>query len=117
MTGRLVAHAVSSVLEWETLVPDQLLSWEDALLRARAAGDGWRVPEVDELLTLISYGRAYPATIVFPDCPRDWFWSATPQVGAGSAATFWAVSFSTGEVRPLDGTELIRVRLVRGGRP
>jgi hypothetical protein len=57
----------------------------------------WRLPECDELLTLVDRSRISPAIAIefFPNCKNDWYWSATPYAGSpGDYA--WLVYFSYG---------------------
>lgn len=98
------------------------LDWADALARASEqasqTGLAWRLPNVNELASLIDRGRWAPAldTKVFPDNPSDWVRSATPYVADRSYA--WSVHFDTGMVG-FDGhfdTTADAVRLVRNGQ-
>ena len=59
---------------------------ETAIEQARKAGDGWRLPTADELLTLVARDCGEPAidAEVFPDVPLDpggegsLYWTSTP---------------------------------------
>jgi hypothetical protein len=80
----------------------------------------WRLPEIEELLSLVDYGATLPLTI-----DRDWFpnvsghyfflyyWSSTPNVGVSGAV--WTINFGLGYVSyDLSfSTARHRVRLVR----
>ncbi len=63
----------------------------------------WRLPSAIELLSIVDYGVAPPATdhTYFPGTPASFFWSATPV--AGSTTNAWVVDFAHGyvNVRPL----------------
>ncbi|MBI1906989.1 MAG: DUF1566 domain-containing protein [Rhodocyclales bacterium] len=95
-------------------------TWQAALDLAEAhdfAGrGGWRLPNINELRSLVEECRAYPAinNTIFPAPPNDDFWSGSPYAGVSYGA--WGVNFSYG-VPYFDfrsGTH--HVRLVRGGQ-
>jgi len=97
-------------LEWQEEVPDREFTWEQAKEYAASLGDGWRLPTIKELLTLVDYEKHNPACSVFPDCPSDWFWSS-PVSGGASAA--WYVSFYAGNMSYSVVSSAYRVRCVR----
>jgi hypothetical protein len=78
----------------------------------------WRLPETEELRSIVSYDRYGPAidTNYFPDTRSTWFWSASPDVGSSGDA--WTVGFNEGRNGNLDkGYDYdAAVRLVRGGQ-
>jgi uncharacterized repeat protein (TIGR01451 family) len=77
----------------------------------------WRLPTYKELLTIVDYSQSSPATnsIVFPDAPSSFFWTATDSAVLSSLA--WIVDFAYG-TGVLDGnlpkTTSFSARLVRG---
>ena len=104
--------------------------------QARQAADqvsGWRLPNIQELRTLVYCSSGQPArfknndagcsgnyerpTIVaeaFPNTPRAWFWSASPVAGHSDRA--WFVNFLDGFDFSNPKSHNCRVRLVRGGQ-
>ena len=91
-------------------------NFADAEQAVAALGDGWRMPTIDELATLVDRTRYNPAinTEAFPDTESDWYWSSTPHAKYTSAV--WVVNFHLGTVggglRDLNGC----VRAVRSGQ-
>ena len=81
-------------LEWQAEVPAREFTWAEAKEYAESLGDGWRLPTIKELLTLVDYEQVGPACSVFPDCPSDWFWSSSALSGYSTGA--WLVYFSNG---------------------
>lgn len=81
-----------------------------------ALGDGWRLPTIDELETLVDRTRYSPAidTEAFLDTESDRYWSATPHAKYTSAV--WVVDFYGGVVG--DGLRSLGccVRAVRSGQ-
>jgi hypothetical protein len=77
----------------------------------------WRLPTYKELLTIVDYSQSSPATnsIVFPDAPSSFFWTATDSAVSSSLA--WIVDFAYG-TGVLDGhlpkNNSFSARLVRG---
>ncbi len=79
-------------LEWQAEVPDRKFTWEQAKEYAASLGEGWRLPTVQELISLWDYDKdCCPA---FPDTPKTWFWSSSPY-GDSYA---WYVYFDDGGV-------------------
>jgi serine/threonine-protein kinase len=81
-------------------------------LRAEGFGDrqNWRLPTVDELLTLVTdlpRNRDFCLDPVF-DPEQRWAWSADRR----SFVAAWCVSFDLGYVSPQDFTDLNFVRAV-----
>ncbi len=76
----------------------------------------WRMPSKEELRSIVSYDRLYPAidTAYFPNTPSSVFWSASPNVYFGSSA--WVVYFGYGNDVWDDKVNAFQVRLVRSGQ-
>ncbi len=98
-------------LEWQADVPDREFTWEGAKAYAASLGDGWRLPTVRELLSLVDYETHNPACSVFPDCPSEWFWSSSPV--SGLTALAWSVYFNHGNTYSSVVGITRRVRCVR----
>ncbi|WP_437568366.1 DUF1566 domain-containing protein [Sorangium sp. So ce542] len=83
-----------------------------------AGADGWRLPTVFELQTLVDESRVNPAIdpTAFPETPDDvflahWFWSSSSHaLDPGSA---WYVDFRDGSVNGYEKDSAHRVRCVR----
>lgn len=114
-------------LVWQRTPPSGTRTWSQALAFARDLALGgfedWRAPNVNELLTLVDYGRTGPAINPVFDVPggddvsgpvRRVFWASTSDHGAPHANA-WAVNFHTGEHFRASKVELRSVRAVRGG--
>ncbi len=76
-------------------------------------GNGWRLPNIRELLTLVDPTKYNPAIdpTAFPSTPLDYFWSSSPYVGSSGYA--WVVSFFNGYSSASDPANPRRVRCVR----
>jgi len=87
--------------------------WEEAMQMAR---EGWRLPNRDELATLISPTCKNPAINeeAFPDMDlgKLWYWTSSEQ---GDYAV-WLANFADGSFTSYDRGDVGTVRLVRSGR-
>ena len=87
--------------QWCDGVASEDLTWGEAL-QVAADADGWRVPNIKELRSIIERCRVDPAIndMVFPDTPRLFFWSSSPDVlfadGSLGVDFFVDPSLSTG---------------------
>ena len=56
----------------------------------------WRLPDVNELSTLVDYSRTSPSLspTFFPNVQANKYWAGTPW--AGMAGNFWTVDFDSG---------------------
>ncbi len=83
---------------WQRQVLDQSVDWSEAKAYCASLsleGQKWRLPSVDELLTLVDMSGGQRPTIdmnVFPNTPAGLFW--TKNVAPPSSA--WYVSFFDG---------------------
>jgi len=92
------------------------VNFDGAEKAVAALGDGWRIPTVDELATLVDRTRYEPAIDVeaFPNTANDWYWTSTPCAWRASAV--WVVGFSNGFVHDGYRHGVCCVRAVRSGQ-
>ncbi|HLF96514.1 MAG TPA: DUF1566 domain-containing protein [Methylococcaceae bacterium] len=78
----------------------------------------WRLPEREELRSLVDYSVAYPGPTIdqnyFPNTRNTVFSSASPYAGVSTYA--WLVSFDFGYDYPAGKFSALGVRVVRGGQ-
>jgi hypothetical protein len=81
-------------LEWskENIGP---MNWNEAIKYCNSLGNGWRLPTIEELFTLVDYSKHHPASsdnrII-----AAYYWSSTPSAGLSDCA--WSVSFNYGGI-------------------
>jgi len=124
--GSIVRHEPTG-LEWKRCALGQswdgttcqgsadTMEWQQAL-QAAAERDGWRLPDIQELRSIVETCRTNPAVNqeVFPNMSASDFWSASPYAGDSDIA--WGVDFDDGaDIRPSKSL-IFRVRLVRVGQ-
>ncbi|TQE98083.1 MAG: DUF1566 domain-containing protein [Spiribacter salinus] len=90
-------------------------TWQGALQYADDV-DGWRLPDINELRSIVERCRRSPSINqqVFPDTSPSAFWSASPS--AGLSARAWNAYFNGGYDGRRSRSSSSRVRLVRGGQ-
>ena len=96
------------------------MSWEAALTHCEnsqwAGYDDWRLPNRNELQSIVDYTRSNPAInrTVFPGAMSSNYWSSTPD--ASNTGYAWRVNFSNGDVDHYHKSNNLYVRAVRGGQ-
>jgi hypothetical protein len=92
-------------------------TWANALQTAKNMGNGWRVPNIKELKSLIEPACYHPSIndVIFSNAQSAYHWSSSSVAGTGNFA--WAVYFEDGNIsyNPKDYS-LSTVRLVRSGQ-
>ena len=91
------------------------LTWQEALATGAAKGQGWRVPNIKELLSIVEECRVNPPLnrVIFPIEPvYAGFWSSSPY--AWHSYQYWIKHFPEGEAYPFEHHYRAQVRLVRG---
>lgn len=87
-------------------------TWSDAKSRCSSLGNGWRLPSLKELLTLVDVARAEPCiNPAFTDTPYYPFWTSSSYLPTSGFA--WAVNFLDGAANGRDITTSQRIRCVR----
>jgi len=99
-------------LEWQAKTSDHRMTWYEANEYVEGLGEGWRLPTVEELSTLVDYDRIGPAT-TFPGHEGSAFWSSS--VVADFTSDAWYVLFDDGCVNGVNKNIDARVRCVRRG--
>lgn len=109
-----------SGLQWQDNAAVSLdpTAWQSAVGRCEALDlggyDDWRLPNINELLSIVDYGRSAPAIDpLFLHTASSRYWTSTshaanPQLARG-------VDFSVGSDSPHEKLEALYVRCVRGG--
>lgn len=87
---------------------------EYAAAEAARTGQAWRLPTVEELVSLVDRTQKNPSINpkIFPNTPPKWFWTASPKTGNTHNA--WSVGFYYGYVSYVSRGNLMAVRLVKG---
>lgn len=99
--------------------------WQQALIAASVAGSGWRLPNIQELRSIVERCRVNPAINrkAFPNTSSfegGIFWSSTPSTVAGLEGLAMIIYFDDGNEGAsdeiIDGIDGSRLRLVRDGQ-
>ncbi|MFD1216375.1 Lcl C-terminal domain-containing protein [Microbulbifer celer] len=117
MDSGVASNQSTAELEWShTLLEGEVVTYEAAEDAISEMGDGWRMPTVDELATLVDRNRHDPAidTDKYPDTKSRAYWTSTPC--AWNDAAVWCVSFRLGTVHHDRRYDSACVRAVRSGQ-
>ena len=93
-------------------------TWSNALSYCNGlslAGKTWRLPNINELNSILDTTKASGATIdtgFFPNTPNTYYWSSTTDSNSNDYA--WYIDFYDGSLNSLDKTQASRVRCVSG---
>ena len=108
-------------LMWQQGTAPSEMNWQDAISYcenlALGGNDGWRLPNIKELDSLVDINRHSPAidTGYFPDTASSRYWSSTTLPGSTSYAWHVYLYYSAGANY---GKSISHdVRAVRGGQP
>lgn len=89
--------------------------WQQALMVAKNLGNGYRLPNIKELQSLVETKCYKPAinTKQFPNTPiNNWYWSSSPH-RSGHMGTVWGLNFSGGHDSDAGKYAKFYVRAVR----
>ena len=111
--GNVIVTDTETGLIWQkTYVSGK--TWQQALSYCEsltyAGYSDWRLPDKNELASLINYEKYNPASD-FPDMPSQYFWSSSTYAGYTYYA--WYVNFNDGNVDSSNKTDSRYVRCVR----
>ena len=109
--GREVVFDPSTNLLWQK-ESASVETWKDALAYCKnlvyAGYSDWRLPNKNELVTLVDYSKADPASS-FPGMTSETLFSSTSQVSYGNASGPIVVNMQTGRVGEYDSYDDVNV--------
>lgn len=70
-------------------------TWQHALTITKNLGNGYRLPNIKELATILEYQCFYPTinNNIFPNTQSDYYWSSSSSFGS----SVWGIDFRRGE--------------------
>jgi chitodextrinase len=107
-------------LVWQQQDDDVIRIWEQAITYCEglslAGSTDWRLPNINELRSIVDYGTSSPAIngTYFPGTDSSYYWSSTTYANFTSSA--WYVDFGGGNVDYGSKSYYPDVRCVRGGQ-
>ncbi len=95
--------------------PSHLETWQKALQQASTDSSEWRLPNINELSSLIDRQCYRPAInlAIFPATPSAWYYSSTPNANANAIIPAHMINFASGVENFQDITQPRYMRLVR----
>ena len=97
-------------LEWQAEDDGIQRTWDEAVEYANGLGNGWRLPTIEELISIIDLKRYDPACKI-QNCVSSYYWSSSPNAGDSSYA--WPVNFYYGYMSPSNKDYHYYARCVR----
>jgi len=94
-------------LEWQLKDTGEYYTWQEAMEYALSLGDGWRLPTIKELISIIDCDPACK----IDNCRSSYYWSSTPYANFSSYAC--GVNFYNGYVYYSNKSYNSYVRCVR----
>lgn len=116
--GKVVTDNRTGLMWQKEYVSDK--TWQKALAYCQSLNGGtepyagytdWRLPNKNELLSLVNYEKPQNPYSYFPGMPSYYFWSSS--TGVAKTASAWRVDFNSGYVNYYSKTGNARVRCVR----
>ena len=99
LDGDTVRDVESGLIWTRNTIPGGRRKWVDAKKVAeecRAGGfTDWRLPTIQELLSIVDYERSEPSSDPVFECESSWYWTSTPYTSLPSACA-WGVDFAYG---------------------
>lgn len=110
-TGLMWQQAEAGAMNWQSA-----LSYCEDLVLPTGGYDDWRLPDRNELQSLVDYSRYNPCLdkTYFPGVLSSYYWSSTTNASYTSSA--WLVYFSHGVVNHYGKSGSVYVRAVRSGQ-
>jgi len=97
-------------LEWQEEDDGTKRTWEESIDYATTLGDGWRLPTIGELVSIIDFTVYMPACKI-DSCRPSYHWSSSPY--ACNSYYAWFVNFGYGLVYASSKDDHTYVRCVR----
>ena len=95
-------------LEWHPINASPM-DWDEAVKYCEGLGNGWRLPTVQELFSIVNYNKFHPASDL--DMKSAGYWSSTTYAGNSGGA--WIVHFDDGNIYGGYESGSLYVRAVR----
>lgn len=110
----------TTTLQWQDNAIGSTMNWEDGIAHCEALdldGTGWRLPNINELKTIIDDNNVNPAIInTFTQTSPNNYWSSTTYGDDPGRYAAWYVYFYPGSVHYTHKGDLMNIRCVRGGQ-
>jgi len=100
-------------LIWEKQGSEKTMSWYEALEYAETLGDNWRLPTIQELITLVDITKINPACKII-NTHSSGYWSSS--TFAGDTYDAWCVYFGYGYVSYYSKNNNRYVRCIKGNK-
>jgi len=109
-----------TTLQWQDDAIGTTMNWEESIAHCEALdldGTGWRLPNINELKTIIDVSKVNPAIANgFTQTSSNNYWSSTTYGDVNVSYAAWFVYFYPGSVHYTNQGDRYYVRCVRGGQ-
>ena len=112
VNSNVIVTDTETGLTWQKTYSTDKKTWQEALdycENLNYAGTDWRLPNKNELMSLVNYEKSIASN--FPGISNNQFWSSS--TNANNIAYAWSVSFSSGYAYSTDKSDTYYVRCIR----
>ena len=108
ISGNTIISDLTTGLIWQQTY-ETSKTWQEALKYCEdltyAGKNDWRLPNKNELASLLNYDKSSSPYSDFPNMPKKWFWTSTTSNASDKISTAWHTNFGNTDTKYGTNTE------------